>query len=142
MGGRLRCGDVGVVGISVVASYCGQRTAVHKTVRDILRRSCPSVRCVIISKTSGSGSLTIVGRCGGKVSAVVSRPSGNVCRTVGGKVHTTAKSVVNLVRSSSFLFSSRAVSSVIGAFRRRSTSVVCNGKIFMSCSSAGRVVQG
>lgn len=55
-------GDV-VGGLALIAIAFGDERALCSAVGSMLRRACPCVRCVVVSKTSASGAIKIVGRC-------------------------------------------------------------------------------
>lgn len=50
------------VAVSLVAIAFGDCFALHSALRSILSRSCPSVRCVVVSNLSGSNAISLVER--------------------------------------------------------------------------------
>lgn len=75
------------------------------------------------------------------------RGSGNLCSTVGGKVHVTAKSVINVVGSSSFCREGSIVAGIMRTFSGASARIICKSIHFIGpgglsgaihcCSSGG-----
>lgn len=120
-------------GFSVVAMACGTKRILRSAVRDIVSRACQRMRCVVISKTSGSGARAVVGGCHRQVRGIIDRPSGNLCSTVGGKVSLTANSCLYFLGTNSDFRRSSALRRVMRSVDKgRLPSMLCNRATVMS----------
>lgn len=120
-------------GFSIVAIACGTRGMLRSAVRDIVTRACRRMRCVVISKTSGSNALSVVSECHPQVRAIIDRPSGKLCSTVGGKVTLTDNSCLYFLGTNSYFRRSSALRRVIRAVGNgRLPSMLCKRATVMS----------
>lgn len=133
MGWRRSVRDRPDPGFSIVAIACGTRGMLRSAIRDMVSRACRRMRCVVVSNTSGSKALRVIGQCHSHVRRLIDRPSGKLCSTVGGKVTLTANSCLYFLGTKSDFRRSSALRGVIRSVGKgRLPSVLCNRATLIS----------